>query len=140
MQALVVNGEPVVFGDPWGPNEFRRLANQATGDEEEESKATHDRIQAIWAQSHNEKLSRSDRLAMKISESSFRFVADECCHEFPLRHWDRPTITVLKKDRWGNVHFGQKAIGGCRCRGCDDLTLHSTWTFLREKTGVRFNI
>lgn len=140
MATLVVNGEPIYYGgDSYGPNSFRVLVHQVEGREEEDN-PTQERVHEFIKQSYAEKNERDKRLDIRMTEKSFKFVAPDCVHAYPMRRWDRPTVGVMKKDRWGNVVLRDKPIGGCHCGDCDDVNLYNTIHFLRENLGVKFNV
>lgn len=142
MQTLVVNGEPVLYGDSYGPYEFRRFLHQATGEQDHaprEEESVQARIQCLIQQSYEEKRKRTPEFALWLSDSRFAFVAEDCCAD-GARRWELPTVTVHKKDRWGNAYFTQKQIGGCRCERCSDVNVHSARHYASEKLGVRFNV
>jgi hypothetical protein len=147
MHTLVVNGEPIVYGDSWGPGDFRRFMHEVTGecDHNPDPDSVPGRIRTLINQSYEE-TNRRDResISLRISEKTFGFVATECCAGKPqderYPYDEHYSVLVMKKDRWGHKHLGYKHIHGCCCADCSDARVWSGRIFLREQTGVRFNV
>jgi hypothetical protein len=137
MHTIVVNGEPFVFGDAWGPHAFRRLAHQVTGEADHEAgkNPTNEQIQQLIQQSYDEKNKRGKKVVLRLSEKSFGFVAEDCCSVT-----DEVTVPVLKKDKWGGTYHSRKKIRGCQCGECNDTNIWNAYKFLREKARVSFNV
>ena len=145
MDTIVVNGEPVVFGDTWGPADFCHLLNQVTEEEDHapgtRSMAVHERVQKLHEQSYAEKNERSRNFRMRLSEKSFGFVAEDCCAEPPRKRFlEGETVPVLRDNKRGGTYRGRKKIRGCQCSGCNDTNIWSSSYFLQENCSVKFNI
>jgi hypothetical protein len=147
MHTIVVNGEPVVFGDHYGPQEFRRLLHETTeSDYAPDEESVSERICLLHQQSRAEiraatKKFNDDGLLMRLSENSFGFVAMECCLEHPMKRFDsESTVSVLKSDKQGGTYRSHKKVHGCQCNRCNNANIWNSCSFLREHGSVQFKI
>ena len=141
MNTLVVNGEPLVYGESWAPSAFRRLLHDVTNDEQENPMS--ERIQELLKQARQEEREFVERPTMNVTANRFQFVAQECCanNAWEEKHDREYTVPVVRKSKWGHTYTGERRLPGCRCQKCsDDSTLFNAYKFIQEVTGVKFEI
>jgi hypothetical protein len=150
MDILVVNGEPVAYGNSYGPVDFRRFFNEVQesapgtfveggdADVPPRTEKIREQIQQLIQRSYEEKNERGKKIILRLSEKSFGFVAEDCCSEHDP--YNRPSVRVLKQDGWGGMYHSRKQVRGCQCGECNDTNIWNAYRFIREKTGVTINV
>jgi hypothetical protein len=139
MTPIVVDEEPIVFGESWAPCEFRHfISNVTERDDEREVHPTQDRIYKLLEKTRkNQDYTEFPKLS--ISAKTFTFVPTECCSE---EKYDEEYMVITMNKRQGHNVTSWKNIGGCKCSRCRVAgdPAFVTHKFLREVTGVKFEI